>query len=293
MDEIKNYILQLCRLNYSRQTITVYKSLLNVFEDWLNEEGIKIQNTTRQDLDRFIVFINEQNKTISSSRANYIKVLRSFFRHLKAENQILTNPAVLMTYPKKRKRIHQDVLNNQEWLRLQDGFDNTASGLRDKILIQLLSTTGMRIGSLCNLLVGDIDLKTREIIARQAKGRRDEQYFIAKEIVEQLKDYLLHSRPVLANPRCDYLIVGDKGGKIQPRQAGVILNRHRKRRRIKKILTPHSLRRTLASLLQQSGMNLKSISLCLNHRLLSTTADYQELNIDDIQRVYNQSFPLE
>ena len=298
-DLIQDYLNHLRRRNCVARTIHVRTTILRVFDRWLTESGVDLTDVTPEDLDRFIIHLCEERTYSGSrpmkpnSRSNYIKALRGLYDFLHSENLLLSNPAESLRYPKKRKRIHRDVLTPKELIRLLTAPDvSTPEGLRDAAALHVLACSGLRAFELVALDLKHVDLKSREIEVRGGKGGRDRIAFFDVTTRQVFARYLVQARPVLVSGKTKALLIGDKGRRISQRQIGVIVSRYAKKARLRKHLTPHSLRRTLATLLLQAGVNLKALAEIMGHDRISSTAQYTKLDIKTLIDVYRQAHPL-
>ncbi len=291
----RSYLSHLRRRGYSEATIITYRAMLDVFLAWLKSEGLDDPvGLNRHDLDRFLIWLREERGIENTaSRANYLKVLRGLYEYLLKERRILNNPAAGLQYPRKRRRIRRDVLSRRELrdlLRAPHSDDPLA--VRDRVLIRLLALSGLRIAELRALSVSRIDLEAREIRIHRGKGGKDRIVFIDLGTQSILRDYLGRARRLLLKTTSQSLLIGISGHPVGSITLRTRLRELGKIAGIGKKVTPHSLRRTFATLLLDAGCNLKVIAELMGHERLSTTAEYTRLDPESLARVYRRCHPL-
>ena len=293
------YLKHLRRLGRPPTGVANARSYIKRYQQWLSESGIADPlHVSRPDLESFLSWLRESlaprkgSKPAASTIFHYQGFLRVFYRFLKDEGQILSNPMDGIRSTKVPKRIRQDVLTMDELRRLLAQPDpDTPHGLRDLAALHIMTFSGLRVGALCSLRVDEVRLKEREIIVRQGKGQKDRLTFFDVETQQVLARYLLQSRPVLAEDGALTLLADDKGKKMRGWQVKDMVLRYSKRARIRKHITPHSLRRTFCTMLLVAGCNLKVVSELAGHNSLDTTAGYTRLDITELTRVYQQTHP--
>ena len=167
-DVMKEYILKFIdelkyEKNYSNLTYEGYLSDLDLFLQYLNENNIKSFNSVEyQDIRLYVNYLYDldyNNRTIS----RHISSLRSFFKYLKVNNIIDNNPMVLVSNPKLEKRLPK-YLNFEDTEKLLNAYSNDYIGIRNSLILELLYSTGIRVGELINIKLSDIDFSERQKI---------------------------------------------------------------------------------------------------------------------------------
>jgi len=291
------FLKHLKRREYSLGTLVDYADVLRIFQTHLKEtDNIDPRHITAADLEDYQIWLATEhtynNKHLSKgTQGKHIAILRSFYKFLDKENIILSNPASNLRSPKTRKRIHLDILTIDELNRLLDQPDDSPSGQRDSVAIRLMALSGLRLGEAIGLDVDNISLPDRELTIRNTKTKRDRLAFFDKQTRELLSKYLVQGRPYLASQNEIALLISTKNNRMQPNNLQKRLNQYVKAAKIKKPVSPHSLRRTFCTLLLQAGVNLKVISELAGHERLSTTAKYTKISIAELSAIYNEAHP--
>lgn len=296
---LKDFLAHMQRRGRARETQRNRMMQLGRFLRWLKREGIQHPGqASERDLERFSIWLAQERvyrgrRLGPRTRGEYITGLRSFYRFLKEEGQILTDPAAHLGTPKAPKRIHRDILSVEETWQLLDGPDaRMPSGLRDHVAMRILVFTGLRAKELTGLRLPEVDLEAREIVVRRGKGGKDRLVFFDTRTRVKLSEYLVWSRPALVRRKdVRALIVNDSGLPISADSLRDLIAHHTQEAGIGKHLTCHSLRRTFCTLLLQGGCNLKAMSDLAGHERLSTTARYTRIHAQELAAVYQSTHP--
>ena len=289
-----SYCKHLRRRGLSERTIETYCGCLAVFDRWLTGEGIPSPvEVSLSNLERFRQWRGTgHSRSISPTRqTTYVAVLRAFYRFLKVEGNVLSNPALSLRYPKLRRRIRRDVLTSAELKRLVAQPDDTHRGRRDLLVLRLLVLSGPRASELAGIDVEDVSLDDREIVIRRGKGARDRLIFFDPRTKSELDGYLTSSRRRLALADERALVVGDDGTRMDRHSIRDIVKRYAGLADIDKPIAPHSLRRTFCTLLLKAGANLKVIAELAGHASLKTTVRYTKVEISELSAVYRATHP--
>jgi len=233
----------------------------------------------------------------ASTVAGITKCWRSFFRFLAGEKLIAEDPSARLETPRVPKRAPLGVLTVKEVERLLDTPSPfTPKGLRDRAILDLLYSTGLRRAELCALNLTDVDHQEREIVVRCGKGEKGRVLPLTRSAYGRLVDYLERARPVLG-AKCpsptDALLVGGRRGRITGDVIDYLLDKGKIAAGIKKRITPHTLRRTFATTLDRNGVSLRYIQALLGHEHLNTTAIYLKIDKAELRRELLLKHPRE
>jgi len=287
-----SYCRHLPRRSLSPRTIETYGDCLHTFAHWLDahHDGDPLV-ATANDLEAFRLWLmTEYDRTVSVGRQyTYVAVLRAFYKYLHAEMLVLTDPAAALQYPRLEKRIHRDILTPAELRDILNRPANTPRGLRDRVTLRLFALSGPRARELSMVDVEDVFLKDREMIVREGKGGRQRIAFFDRDTRVFLARYLTSVRPRLAGDDERALLVDDAGRRAGPAFLRGIVKHYG--RRIGRVITPHSFRRTFCTLMLRAGANLKVIAELAGHERLSTTARYTKVDIAELSAVYRAAHP--
>lgn len=276
--------------NYSGYTILNYERDINDFVNFLKKETIN--NFTEVDYKLLRFYLNEMfNKKYSSKTiSRNLSSLRTFFKYLLKENIIKNNPMILISNPKEEKKL-PTYLNYKELENILEAPDQTSViGLRDACILELLYSTGIRVGELVNIKVDDIDFSQNRIKIL-GKGNKERYVLFGKKCNDLLNKYLDNGRPNLLKRKTDYLFLNKRGTGVSVRTAEMIIGDVVKKSSIKFNVSPHTLRHTFATHMLDNGADLNSVSELLGHSNLNTTAIYTHVSNERLKQVYLNCHP--
>lgn len=291
MNEIDNFLKYLkYQKNYSDYTCLNYKRDLYEYNSFLVEKNINYKEITYEETFSYLKYLNSKhNKKTSISRK--LSSLRSFYKYLVLNKKVKNNVFLLVSSPKKEKRIPKYI----NYVDLESIFDilnvNTKEGQREKVIIEILYGSGIRVSELVNIKLKDIDLsnKTILIIGKGNKERIVNFGDYAKEIIEK---YTKEGRKqFLSNVKSEYLIVGTKKEKITTRRIEQIIDEIIKKTSIKLNITPHMFRHSFATHLLDQGCDLLVVQELLGHESLSSTEIYTYVSNEHLKEVHRKCHP--
>ncbi len=282
MDE---YLVELEIRNYSENTIKTYHSILINFIDFLNHEEKLF--TERDFLASFRKFIRNLKRDKHVTQ-NYIYLNTVVNKKFLEFNQIhfldeIKNPKRTKALPKSlNEKEVQDLINAVTW-RDDDTPNKKQAQIRDKVILTLLYSTGLRISELINLISRDIDFDERTIRVR-GKGDKDRIVLFDEKTKELLTEYLKFRKS-----NAEYLFVNRQNNKLTPRYIQLMIKKYADKAGIKKKVTPHVLRHSFATHLLKNGVDIRVIQQLLGHTSLSTTQIYTNIDMDTIKSVYDHA----
>lgn len=277
--------------NYSKYTIKAYSSDLTIFTNYLKEQ--LINNVKQIDYSVIRKYLHElHNKNYSSKSINRnISTLRSFFKYIQSQGIIKNNPLTLISNPKTSKKL-PIYLHQEEIDKLLDVPNkNTPLGFRNVLIIELLYSTGIRVGELVNIKINDINIPV-QTIKIMGKGSK-ERYVIFGEILkETIEVYLNEYRPMLLkNKTNNNLLLNKNGTALTDRGVRLIIDNIVKRSSVQKNISPHVIRHTFATHMLNAGADLKIVQELLGHSNLSTTQIYTHVSTKRLKKVYEGAHP--
>ncbi len=223
-----------------------------------------------------------------SSISRKLSAIRSFFRYLKREGLIKRNPAQLVSTPKFMKGLPR-------WLTVEEAFSlveappqGDAKGIRDRAILELLYSSGLRVGELVGLDLGDIDLK-EGLVRVLGKGGKERLVPVGGKACEALGLYLKVRGSF--GPKEDALFLNRWGRRLSARSVGRIVKEYALRGEVLKPVTPHVLRHTFATHMLDGGADLRAIQELLGHARLSTTQRYTHVSLSTLMEVYDRAHP--
>lgn len=289
--EIDNFINEIkYQKNYSNHTCKNYYDDLKEYNEFLEIESIKFNKMNYEFTINYLKYLNSKNyKKTSISRK--LSTLRSFYKYLVKEELVKDNPFILVSSPKKEKRIPKFINYNN----LEEIFNvpdiKTPIGQRERLILEILYGSGVRVSELVNIKIKDIDFKNKiiNILGKGSKERIVSYGEYAKEIMDL---YLNDGREVILNGvKSDYLIVGKKNEKLTARRIEQIIDDIIKKTSLKMNITPHMFRHTFATHLLDQGCDLLAVQELLGHESLSSTEIYTHVSNEYLRDVYMKCHP--
>jgi len=281
--------------NASEHTLRNYRSDLRQFEKFLekDESGFYIPN--RLDLRRFIVHLQKRGcapRTI----ARKIATIRSFLEFLVGEGYISSNPAAGLPLPRREKRLPK-FLDKKEIVKLIEAPDEKrAIGVRDRAILEMLYSTGMRVSELVGLGSDSVDF-IGGVVKVLGKGRKVRIIPIGEAALSALSRYQERRWELLAKQRKD--IIQDKGalfldrwgGRLSCRSVCRLVNKYVIKIGTGMGISPHAIRHSFATHLLDAGADLRAVQELLGHASLSTTQIYTHVTTEKLKAVYAKAHP--
>lgn len=272
--------------NYSKNTIKSYEKDITEYFDYLNRECLDAYDIKYSDI-RFLLEYYDKNKLKNYSIRRKISSLKGFYKYLTREGKVMDNPFSYVTLPKCEKKLPQ-YLNYNELIEIFEVIDTSnLLGLRNRLIMELLYATGIRVSELVNIKIGDIDTNNRSVKVI-GKGNKERIVFFNEITKKILKKYLSESSDIR---KSDYLIINNYGKKITPRSIQLIINKVIKETSIIKNIHPHILRHTFATHLLNNGCDLLTVQELLGHVSISTTGIYTHVTKEHVKDVYYHTHP--
>ena len=251
-------------------------------------EGIAVKKVDRMVLRKYLSFLHRKNR--KSSIARKLSTLRSFFKYLVREQILSANPAKPVSTPKVEKLL-PSTLTVDEAFRLVESPSRdkrmSETELRDRAILELLYSSGIRVSELVGLNPDRVDLDLG-IIKVMGKGRKERIVPIGTKAIEALKSYAkIRGRMEDTSP----LFLNLRGGRLTDRSVVRLVKKYGRQSGIFRKISPHSLRHTFATHLLDAGADLREIQEMLGHASLSTTQRYTHLTVGKLMEVYDKAHP--
>jgi integrase/recombinase XerD len=229
-----------------------------------------------------------------STRNQYLSAIKLFFKAMKAQGHIHENPALDIPHAREPKRLPSAIPTNAEIRRiLQVPDTTTAIGFRNRCILELFYTSGIRVTELVNLKTTDVNLEDGVIQVRQGKGRKDGVVPVGKIASRWLKHYLAEVRPLLdtkGNTEALFLTLGGRGFAGR-KMIETIVSDCAQAAGLKKRVTPHSFRHAMATHMMRRNAPVRVIQEMLRHESLESTQVYTRVTIMDLKRVHARCHP--
>ena len=285
----------------TEQTLKTRAGHLKRFIIWCDERSInhpkEVTKPILERYQRYLFEIRQKNGEPLSFRtqAGQLASLKAFFKWLARENHILSNPASELEAPRYRKRLPKQILSVEEVNRVLDLPDvHSPYGLRDKAILELLYSCGIRRMELSNLEVQDIDRGRETILIQEGKGRKDRMLPLGKRALYWVEKYRLESRPLMLNDAYEqHLFLTDYGEPFANNynRLSNLVKLYLNHARIDKKGSCHLFRHAMATHMLDNGADIRFIQAMLGHSNLSTTEIYTQVSVEKLREIHAATHP--
>jgi integrase/recombinase XerC len=282
--------------NASKHTVASYERDLNEFYQYVTRhhaEAVLDRNFSLPLLSPLILRCHLNmlfQKNEASSIARKLSCLRSFFRYFVKKGFLEHNPAKVIHSPKVPKKLPRFLNVDEVNAMLAADFDVKRYGKRDRALLELLYSSGLRVSELVGLDVEHVDL-TEGLVRVHGKGNKQRLVPVGKPAREALGDYLDErlALPIARDPEAFFL--NKNGTRLTTRSVQRLVSEVISRIGLNKDVTPHTLRHSFATHMLGAGADLRSIQELLGHESLSTTQRYTHVGVEELSKVYDKAHP--
>lgn len=272
---------------YSEDTIFSYKNDLEKFFNFF--KNIAIKDIGKNDLRNYLKYLSDYGLS-EKSIAHNISTLRSFYKFLVAEEYIDSNLVILIDLPKIPKNL-PNVLSVEEVDRLLDIDVNDKYSSRNKAMLELMYSSGLRVSELINLKVVDVSLD-EALVKVLGKGSKERIVPIGDCAINALTIYMsIYRKELIKKQSSDYLFLSSLGNKMSRQAFFKIIKAIALEKNIKTEISPHTLRHSFATHMLNYGADLRSIQELLGHSDISTTQIYTHISKNKISDDYKNSHP--
>lgn len=289
LDEFINYLS--VERGLSKNTITSYKADLVSFLGYLESKGLgNIDNIKRDSITNYLLHLKDKGLSGNSiSRA--LVAIKMFYKFLTQERFIKDNVAGVLESPKLIRPL-PNVLNVVEVEKLLAAPDTRDwMGVRDKAALELMYATGMRVSEMVELPTSTINLEMG-FIKCKGKGDKERMVPIGSQAKTSISRYIEKVRPSLLKNRVDnHLFLSRLGKRVSRQSFWKMIKRYAKKARIKKEITPHTLRHSFATHLLERGADLRVVQEMLGHSDIATTQIYTHINKERLKSIHKQFHP--
>jgi integrase/recombinase XerD len=276
-------------------TILAYGRDLKRFAEFLRKrQKNKLEDVTREDVVDFLSGLYKE-KMDSRSVARYLVSLRGIYKFAMMENMVTTDPTENLESPKTRSSL-PTYLRVEEINKLLEAPNlATPIGLRDRAMLEILYSTGLRVSELLNLRLSDVDMRIG-CVRCIGKGDKERLVPIGRKAIEAIQQYLAHARPKFARPasappHSQVLLLTSIGRRLSRVGIWKIMHDYGVRLGLRGRLTPHKLRHSFATHLLERGADLRSVQLMLGHADISTTQIYTHVVEERLKEIYKAHHP--
>jgi len=279
----------------AQNTILAYGRDLKRFAEFLRKRHkLRMEDVNREDVVDFLSSLYKE-RLDSRSVARYLVSLRGLYKFAMMEGMVTADPTENLESPKIRSSL-PTYLRVDEIDRLLEAPNlATPIGLRDRAMLEVLYSTGLRVSELLNLRISDIDMRVG-CVRCIGKGDKERLVPIGRKAIEAVEQYLAQSRPKFARPSSppphnQVLFLTKIGRRLSRVGIWKILHDYGMRLGLRGRLTPHKLRHSFATHLLERGADLRSVQLMLGHADISTTQIYTHVVEERLKQIYKAHHP--
>lgn len=279
------YLLELEIRNYSQNTIKTYSSILKNFIKFISKSPKPLNKQQFSDNFRSYIQFLKNDKNLSP---DYIHLITIVVKKFLSYNHIyfledFPIPKKAKSLPKSlNEKEVQDLINSVEWSE-NDSSSSKHTKMRDKLILSVLYSTGLRVSELIEIKIQDIDFSERTIFIK-GKGNKERIVLFDKDTKEEISAYLN-----FRVKKSEYLLVNNYGHPLSARYIQMMIKKYAEKAEIKKNVTPHVLRHSYATHLLKRGVDIRIIQQLLGHSSILSTQIYTNVEMDIIRNVYDNA----
>lgn len=253
--------------------------------------GHKLRGVTPEHVKSFLSFLGTQNYS-KSTIARKLATLRSFYKFCLRRGHVQSHPLASIRTPKQEKRLPKFLELEQITKLLATPDDNTLLGARDRAMLEVLFSTGVRVSELVDLNFNDIDFEGQTIRVR-GKGKKQRTTPVGPTAIAAIRKYIELRRSDARSATFDpnALFVNKHGQRLSTRSVRRKLDKYLSEAGLDPSISPHTLRHSFATHMLNNGANLRSVQELLGHQSLSTTQVYTHLSTPRLKAVYDDAHP--
>lgn len=288
---VKRYIRYLkLERNYSVNTIQAYQHDLQWLLDYLDKNNLDVLQVKLDNLKHFASTLHEHGIN-PRSQARILSGLRSFYRYLLLDGYVENDPTELLESPHVRNHL-PDVLSTVEIDMLEETIDLSKwEGQRNKAIIEVLFSCGLRVSELVNLKLSDLYLDSK-FIRILGKGNKERLVPISPKAIKELNYWFIDRKEMKIKPgEEDYVFLNRRGSHLTRTMILIMIKQLAKEAGIKKNISPHTLRHSFATSLLEGGADLRAIQAMLGHEDIATTEIYTHIDTTTLRQEILEHHP--
>ena len=280
---------------YSPHTVASYGRDLHEFADHLGHDA-RVETIDAKGVRSFVYALHGRNQ--GSSVARKLSALRTFFRYLKRQRILAHDPVTGVAMPKLGRHIPVFLTVDEVFTLMETPGPEEAFGARDRAILEMLYSTGMRVAEIAALNLDRLDFSSG-MVRVIGKGNKERLVPVGNPALSALESYLPQRTWLTAErvrrgqpPEDQAVFLNSRGSRLTARSIERLVKFHAERAGIAARVTPHALRHSFATHLLEMGADLRTVQELLGHASLSTTQKYTHLNLDHLTEVYDRAHPL-
>lgn len=276
--------------NYSENTLDAYMSDLQKLLDYVGSEGLHVLDVKLDDLRNFVAALVDIGIS-ARSQSRILSGVRTFYTFLILDGYIEDDPTELLEWPKIGEHL-PEVLSVEEVDRLEQACDLSKwEGQRNRTIIEVLFSCGLRVSELINLRLSDLFLDEK-FIRVMGKGKKERLVPISESAVKELQYWFMDRNLMKIKPgEEDFVFLNRRGGHLTRMMIFTIVRRLAEAVGIEKTISPHTLRHSFATALLEGGANLRAIQDMLGHERISTTQIYTHIDMHTLREEILEHHP--
>lgn len=276
--------------NYSENTLDAYMSDLQKLLDYVGSEGLHVLDVKLDDLRNFVAALVDIGIS-ARSQSRILSGVRTFYTFLILDGYIEDDPTELLEWPKIGEHL-PEVLSVEEVDRLEQACDLSKwEGQRNRTIIEVLFSCGLRVSELINLRLSDLFLDEK-FIRVMGKGKKERLVPISGSAIKELQYWFMDRNLMKIKPgEEDFVFLNRRGGHLTRMMIFTIVRRLAEAAGIEKTISPHTLRHSFATALLEGGANLRAIQDMLGHERISTTQIYTHIDMHTLREEILEHHP--
>ena len=295
-----DYVEYMTIKNYSDITIKNHSRNIGLFIEWCEERGLEtlidVSRAVIERYQKYLFHFRKKNNEALSFKTQKLRLinLRVFFSWACRKHHLIYNPAFDLDLPATPKSLPRDVMTQSEVEKVLSMTDvNTDLGIRDRAILEILYSTGIRRLEIVNIRYTDINKEQGILFIKEGKGKKDRFVPIGRRALDWIDKYLYEVRPKLniLNSENKELFLTHTGGCFTPDIMSYVVGKYIKKSKIEKSGGCHMFRHTFATILHNSGVDIRFIQAMLGHENLETTQIYTRVAIHKLKELHDIHHP--